>query len=334
MPHPMPHMASITKTQKGYRAQIKVLGVRDSKTFPTRREAVDWGNRRELEIRSSVSKPKSQQHTLRDALRKYADEVSPHKGGEHWEQVRLAAFESYLLPLDKKLGDVTPSDIALFRDSRGKKVGPGTVLRELTLLSAVFEAARKEWGWAEINPCRGIRKPREPRHRERLIEWWEIKAMLREMGYARNKRVASTTHAVAVCFLMALRTGMRAGELCGLTWDRVHGDFCRLPSTKSGKPRDVPLSTKAQRLIKQMRGWDDVLVFGLKSQSLDALFRKYRSRAGLEGFTFHDSRHTAATMLAKKVDVLDLCKIFGWSSTRFALVYYNPKASTIAARLG
>jgi len=83
-----------------------------------------------------------------------------------------------------------------------------------------------------------------------------------------------------------------------------------------------------------MRGFDEVLVFGLKTASLDALFRNYRQRAGLEGFTFHDTRHTAATMLCKKVDVLTLCKIFGWSNTRQALTYYNPKAASIAALLG
>lgn len=36
------------------------------------------------------------------------------------------------------------------------------------------------------------------------------------------------------------------------------------------------------------------------------------ARARLSGFTFHDTRHTAATRLARRVDVLTLCKIFGW----------------------
>jgi len=133
--------------------------------------------------------------------------------------------------------------------------------------------------------------------------------------------------------LLALRTGMRAGELCGLTWDRVFDQHVHLPQTKNGKPRDVPLSARALRLIARLRGWDDVLVFGLKTASLDALFRKYRARAGLDGFTFHDTRHTAATMLSRKVDVLTLCKIFGWLQTTQALTYYNPKASTLAAML-
>lgn len=82
-----------------------------------------------------------------------------------------------------------------------------------------------------------------------------------------------------------------------------------------------------------MRGWNDNMVFGLKMQTLSTLFRRYRQRAGLEGFTFHDTRHTAATMLARKVDVLDLCKIFGWKNTKMALVYYNPAVESLVDKL-
>ncbi|QDJ44844.1 tyrosine-type recombinase/integrase [Bordetella hinzii] len=327
-------MASIQKTAKGYRAQIKIQGTRDSQVFPTRREAVEWAARRESEIRDQATMPLGEQHTLQQALRKYAEEVSPQKRGERWEQIRLAAFEGYRLPLDLPIGRVTAQHIATFRDARGASVGPAAVLRELTLLSSVFEAARLEWGWVDRNPCRDIRKPQATKHRERVIQWWEIRRLLREMGYRRTGRIASTGEAVAMCMLLALRTGMRAGELCGLTWGHVYDQHVHLPTTKAGRPRDVPLSSRAQGLLKRMKGWDESLVFGLKTASLDALFRKYRQRAGLEGFTWHDTRHTAATMLARKLDLLDLCKMFGWADPRYAAVYYNPHASSIAARLG
>jgi hypothetical protein len=39
-------------------------------------------------------------------------------------------------------------------------------------------------------------------------------------------------------------------------------------------------------------------------------------------------------MMAKKVDVLTLCKIFGWSNPKMAMVYYNPTPSQMAAQLG
>jgi len=127
------HMASFSKMAKGWRAQIKVMGVRDSRVFTTRREAVQWAARREDEIRYAVTAPLGEQYTLRQALRRYADEVSATKRGARWEQVRLAAFEGYRLPLDTPIGQVTD-----FRDARGASVGPAAVLRELTLLSSVF----------------------------------------------------------------------------------------------------------------------------------------------------------------------------------------------------
>ena len=125
---------------------------------------------------------------------------------------------------------------------------------------------------------------------------------------------------------------MRAGEITGLTWDRVKDDYCILSVTKT-KPRNVPLEPKAKRIIESMRGWDDDRVFGLTPQTLDALFRRYRDRAGLSGFTFHDSRRTAATWIADRLDILDLCKMFGWANPKQAMVYYAPTASDMVKRL-
>ena len=148
--------------------------------------------------------------------------------------------------------------------------------------------------------------------------------MLRALGY--SQRVRTVSNAVAHAFLLSLATGMRAGELTKLTWDKTYTDYVRPPITQT-VPREVPLSPVAQRIIAQMRGWDEVLVFGLKPQTLDALFRK--ARAG----GFHVSRHTAATRMARIVNVLTLCKIFGWKKTDQALTYFNAKASDIAKQL-
>lgn len=82
-----------------------------------------------------------------------------------------------------------------------------------------------------------------------------------------------------------------------------------------------------------MRGFDTVLIFGIQSQTLDTLFRRARDRAGLSGFTFHDTRHTAATRLAQRLHVLDLCRVFGWEKTTRALTYYQPKVSDLAKRM-
>jgi integrase len=227
------------------------------------------------------------------------------------------------------MGNLTTTHFSEWRDARSRHVQAGTVLREISYLSAVLECARIEWQWIASNPIRDIRKPRMPDHREVTISPAQVRKILRAMGYSPSKPVRTVAQAVATCFLTALRTGMRAGELTGLTWARVEADHAVLPVTKTF-PRKVPLSRKALRLIEKMRGYDPETVFGMTPQSLDANFRKYRDRAGLGGFTFHDSRHTAATMLSRKLDVMDLCRMFGWTDTRMALRYYNPSASSIS----
>lgn len=331
-------MATPQKTAQGtWRIQIEVRGIRESETFPTKREAEAWRDKRRSELRALATGKGGTVKTLDDALEKYAKEVTPDKRSWSNEGKRLNAFrnspEHASLPRRRRLSEIVPSDLTAWRDARLKLNSRGAVLRDMTLLSSVLETCRADWGWITINPMREVRRPQEPDHRERVITEPEIAAMVKQLGVAEGP-IRTVSQAVGVCFLVALETGMRAGELCGLTWDRVHGSYVQLTTaTKSGKPREVPLTPKAQKLIERMRGWDEGLVFGLKSQTLDALFRKARGQAKLSGFTFHDARHTAATHLAQKLHVLDLCRMFGWSNPKMAMRYYNAKASDIAARL-
>ena len=334
-------MATPRKLPSGrWTLQIQVGDVRESNTLNTKREIEHWGAKRTIELRADLGGNAGVNKTLRDALRRYVEEVSPTRRGYRWEVVRLHAFEGAdhrPLPILRKLGDLTPQDIALWRDARLTKVARSTVLRDLTLLSAVFEVARREWRWVQVNPVRDVAKPSNPDHRERTITGPEIRRMLRQFDLADTKgangiKIRSVSHSVGMCFLLALQTGMRAGELCALRWDDVFDTHCKVHSGKTGK-RDVPLTPTARRVVELMRGWDDESVFGLKSQTLDALFRRARVRAGLDGFTFHDARHTAATRLAHKLHVLDLCKVFGWSNTTRALTYFNPKVGDLAKRM-
>lgn len=326
-------MATIIKTKSGYRAQVCINKIRDSGSFRTKREAEAWASSRETELRSQENALPGERHTVAQTFEKYVAEVSSKKRGERWERIRIAALlRDPLLCAELPVAKLTTNHLSDWRDTRLKQVSAGTVIREIGLLSDALEVARREWKWITVNPIKDMRKPSSPDSRRIIITRAQIRLMLATMGRSPRQPVRSVSQSVAVCFLLALRTGMRAGELTGLTWDRVHDGYCRLLVTKT-VPRNVPLTMKAMRLIESMRGFDNELVFGLQAQTLDALFRKYRKRAGLEGFTFHDSRHTAATWIAQKISVLDLCKAFGWSDPKMAMVYYNPSAADIAKRM-
>lgn len=327
-------MAKATKTAQGtWRIQFMVNGERHGGTFPTKRQADEFKAKKISEILALSTGKGGTVFTLSQVLDRYAEEVSPRKKGEAKELLRLEAFKRQPLPVNAKLSSITTADLVKWRDARLKINARGTVLRDITLLGNVFEIARKEWQLIEVNPMRDVGKPANPDHRERVITGREIKLMLRALGHGGSVRTVS--QAVARCFLVALSTGMRAGELCAIQWPDVRGDYVRLHTSKTGAGRDVPLSPYARRTIEKMRGWDASSVFGLSSQTLDAMFRKYRKKAGLSGFVFHDARHTAATRMAmsRKVDALQLCRIFGWKNPKQAMTYFNPTASQLAAML-
>jgi hypothetical protein len=74
-------MASFTPYKSGWRVHICVKGQRDSEIFKSKREAQIWAERRSLELRSLKEGTLGNIKTLRDAMRKFATEVSPtHKG--------------------------------------------------------------------------------------------------------------------------------------------------------------------------------------------------------------------------------------------------------------
>ena len=104
--------------------------------------------------------------------------------------------------------------------------------------------------------------------------------------------------------------------------------------------REVPLSTEALRILEQLRTNDPSCanapsqsVLGVKSASLDALFRKAKARAGIDGLHSHDSRAEAITRLAKKLDILSLARMVGHRDLRMLQVYYRESAEDLAKRL-
>lgn len=331
-------MATPKKTAQGtWRVQLEIGGERDSGTFATKREADEWNARRTIELRTERKGGPGANKTLLELFREYADKVTPKKRGNAKELIRLIAFEdpdTHPLPLKKRVHEVTSEELGRWRDARlDKNNRPATVLRDMGLMSAVFEHAKAEWKWIKTNPMRDVRRPQTDEHRDRLITGPEVRKMLRQLGH--EKKVRTVSQAIAAAFLFALATGMRAGEICKLRWTDVHRDYVVLRHTKTKTTgRHVPLGPMARHVLRRMKEWDKEMVFGLQAGTLDAMFRKARKRAGLEGFTFHDARHTACTHLAQKINVLDLCKMMGWVKTTQALTYYNPKASDIARRIG
>jgi len=319
-----------------WRMEVRRKGVYVSENFRTRAEAVRWGLEQEAAI-DDGSAGRVPRKTLREAFERYAKDETPKKRGWRSEGIRIAKFIATLPFIDKFMTDVTSDDWAAWRDALAKgsatrkPLMPGTVIRDFNIIRALYSIALDEWGWVKSNPLKKVKNPPKPRGRTRLMSAAEIQALCAAFGYTEGKPTTKTQR-VAVGLLFALETGMRAGEVFGLKPGDVVGRVAHLPLTKNGDPRDVPLSTRAVELIGLAAG--EETVFGVSAKSADALFRKYRP-AHLAGIHFHDARHTAATRLASsgRLTPFELCRMFGWTDLKMAMVYFNATAASIADKL-
>ncbi len=335
-------MAAYRKRGSTWRAEVAKGGVRESRTFDTKAEAVTWATQLEAEIdagrRRSYSKV---QKTLGDAFDEYLDKVSPGKGKHAWNKTRLKFFREELAFVGTLLRKVRPEDITEWRDKRLKTVKTSTVNRDLNLLSAVFQAAQDDWKWIHANPVREVKRPDDPPPRRRRVSDEEAGVMAKALGLTDEGEVVTTQQYTAIAFLIAIETGMRQGEIVRLTWPNVHlsDRYVHLPETKNGDARDVPLSTRAVELFKRLpEVKDEPRCFPVVQGSMDAKWRNARvevtkKRPKFADLHFHDSRHEATTRLSRRLHVLALARMIGHRDIQSLMIYYDETAAELAARL-
>ncbi|QKE37854.1 tyrosine-type recombinase/integrase [Ferrovum myxofaciens] len=339
-------MATFIKRGATWRAQIsKRVGgeiIRLSQSFQGKAQAVAWAVETEAgligrKVAGLVGIPAGPAgvKTLVAAVDRYTSEVAPGHRGGGMEKVRLLALmRDHRWLFVKPVCEVTQFDLGRFRDERLGAVAPGSVKRELTILSSVFQSCVREWGWCNENPVRGLRKPQEPHHRETRIPPADESVFMK--AFNMDPLVRPTTHRqqVGLIFALAIETAMRSGEITGLTWGRVNLEkrYLSLEKTKSGSRRDVPLSARAVMLLELAKGLGDERVFTVSDQVRDVLFRRYRPE-NLSYIHFHDTRHEAVFRLSKKLAVMDLARVTGHRDLKMLLKYYNPNAQELAALL-
>lgn len=312
-------MSNVRPRNGKYIAEAKVNGKRKSKSHKTQKAAWAWIEKMEREEGELPDK------TFADLLDRYGENVSIHKKSHKRELNRIGVIKRD--PIGKvKLEHLDAPAVSDWRDRRLKYTSAATVLRDWNLMNHACNLAVNEWHWLKFNPMKSVKRPPQPPPRGQVLTQEQIDAILYTCG------TGTTTAQVGAVMLFALETAMRAGEICGLTWEHVHNRHVHIPETKNGEARDVPLSSKAKELINQQTKEDPV--FSISTSQLDALWRKCRDRALIEDLHFHDTRRTALTRLAKKFGVMDLAKISGHKDLRILQeVYYAPTVDDLADKL-
>lgn len=319
-------MASIRKRGTSWRVELYRDGARESATFPTKQQAAAWAHQREAEMGGE----RLPEHTVKDALRRYAREVSPSHKGERWELARLGLLERDPLAA-VRLPSLRATHVADWKQRRLQDVSGASVAREMTLLRSVFEIARREWGWLHANPAADVKKPTAPPSRKRRISQDEADRIMLACGVTDLEAVTALNRG-GLAFAFALETAMRAGEILGLTWADVRPKSVALPMTKNGDAREVPLSLRAREILAALPR-DKATCFDLDAGTRDVLFRRARDATGIPDLHFHDTRAEAIWRLSKKLDVMELARVIGHRDLRSLLIYYQTTADELADRL-
>lgn len=314
-----------------------------SKTFPTRQEAKEWGKQEEARRRQGtyISEKALRKNMLSELIDRYLTIVLPTKPKNARETKR------HLLWWKEQLGKysvnlITPDLIAKYRQelaagttNKGTKRSPGTVNRYIASLSSVMTYGVRECGWIQDNPCLRVTKFKESKGRDRIASREEVQRILAACEQSRNEYLK-------VIVLIAITTGMRQGEITGLTWNCVDLErgVISLKDTKNGKPRTISLVGEPLQLLKAhflKQPSHTQYLFPAKKRfgkiSIRKAWDEALKRAGIEDLRFHDLRHTFATYAAEAgASNLELATAMGHQTLQM-LQRYTHMNATITHRL-
>jgi integrase len=233
-----------------------------------------------------------------------------------------------------------------------QKLAEGLSPRSVQFIHSVLHRALRQaerWNLIGRNPASLVQAPRPKGQGMRPLSPEES---LRFQAAARGD-------ALEALWIMAVRTGMRQGELLGLRWadvdwtasrvqvrhtlERTKGHWRLKEPKTAGSRRSVKLPPVVVQALRAHRAhqneqrlavgptWEDHdLVFcgplglPLDGRDLDRRYLPLLERAGLPRIRFHDLRHTAATVaLAAGVNAKVVQEMLGHASVTITLNVYS-----------
>ena len=326
-----------------YRVKVRLKGhPTQTATFTRLTEARDWAENTASAIRERrhFKTAEAKKHTLAEAIDKYIRTVLPKRPKS--EAFRKQQLEWWRKEIGSySLADITPAIIAECKErlaqgktQKKKPRSAATVNRYLAALSHALTITVNQWGWLETNPMAKVEKEKEPRGRVRYLSDEERQNLLKACKANRSKSLYPIV-------VLALATGMRKGEVCGLTWDDVdfHAGRITLRQTKNDEIRVVPLRGHAKEVLEaysKVRHIRSKLVFpGEKPDQpikIGPTFNSAVKKAGIDNFRFHDLRHSCASYLAMNgCSVLEIAEVLGHKTLQMAKRYSHLAESHTAS---
>lgn len=200
----------------------------------------------------------------------------------------------------KKLSSIDRAAVASVHSTITNSGHPVVANRVLALISSVFGRAI-EWGLAETNPTRGVRRNRES-SRDRFLQAEEMPRFFKSLA-------EETNDVIRDYILLSLLTGARRANVLSMKWQEVslnEGEW-RIAHTKNGTPQTIPLSAEALAILKDRSlkaNKKAVYVFPGDGETGHLVepkkgWQRVLERAGITGLRIHDLRRSLGSWQAK-----------------------------------
>ena len=323
-------MATFRKRNGKWQAIVRQKNIGTvSRSFIKKTQAIKWALEQEERIERGVfGSIEPPEVTLGELLNRYSQQITPAKRGAETEQRRLNRLINDSIS-DYSIEQLTSQTLVSFRDRRLLD-GQRACEYDLILIRHCLKIAMSEWGlMLSVNPVDQIKKPPSPKSRDRRLNDGEYERLEAASKLTQNAHIWPIV-------VFAIETGMRRGEILGLTWDNI--DLKRrtafLPLTKNGSSREIPLSTKAVCVLQQQRTRTGISPFPVNSNAFRLAWDRLRGRAGLNDLRFHDLRHEAISRFFEMgLTVAEVALISGHKDVKMLFRYTHMRVDSVVSKL-
>jgi integrase len=239
---------------------------------------------------------------------------------------RAKQCEKHLIPFfgEMTLNQITPADLSAYRAMRrAAGVKTATAIKELQFVRRVFTLCKRNWKYIRQSPFEDFEMPADDTRRVRFLEPGQF-----------DRLVEACPAWLQPIVLLARYTGMRKGNVLGLTWNQVdlENRVINLDRTKNGDRLSLPLTetaylTLVERKQVNRKNLDCPFVFhrdGMpySPNQVSMSFRRACKRARIPDFRFHDLRHDfASTLVRNGTDLYRVQHLLGHKDSRMTQRY-------------
>jgi integrase len=255
----------------------------------------------------------------------WREEYASKKLSLSTQEVYNDILDSSIIPYfeSKRMKDIKTLHLEKFFNDEEKE-GKGSLEKKYNLLNGMFGKA-VDWEVIASNPMNKVEKPKKPKKKKDFYNKSEIQTLL--------SRIDTLPLYQRTIIKMAVIGGLRRGEILALTINEVSGNEVKiyrnlqhtkkggtvLKETKTGEERTVTLpghliddlkSLHKQQLEYKIgagnlwQGFNGEIMlfaneFGVPFQphSISTFWRRFINREGLKKISFHDLRHSSASLL-------------------------------------